>query len=635
MASKGLASRALGWARRSRPAPSFASLRASSSTRPPPSVVCSAVPRAASSSSPPSPPHRSFGASAPAPDESRTPQQSRLPPDFLPTLKALHPALEVATNPYALDAHGRGESHHPPAPPDAVIYPSSVEEIQDILGLCCRERTATGDGAGEGGGDAKDDAEETVVDVVSVIPYGAGTSLEGHLSFLDVPSSQTDGIYGSHEKVQVVRKGGISLDMRNFRDIGRCRRGTSMQFMVDPGADATIGGMTACGASGTAAVKYGTMRENVLGMTAVLPPTTALSGSDRDADSTRTAPVVVRAGCDALKSSAGYNLPALLTGSEGTLGVMTEVTVKLHPVPSHVIAASCAFDDLHSAAEAVATIRATGVPVSRIELLDEVSIEAFNRSLDGAPSMGGGDGDHDDELHLEPMEAKPTLFMEFDGHSATAAEEDLSAAKGILTECGGSNFLWASDESMRRALWSARHRLYYSSIALRGSGGGEDDEGATPQSTVLTDVCVPLIHFADVISATARDVRDMGVVGPCFGHAGESIAVCQCYLSRCTRNSDFTNFPIGDGNFHCIMPLKKNDPKEYRDKVFRVVDNLTDRAILVGGTCTGEHGIGYGKKKYLRRQYGDGAISMMEALKRSIDPWNIMNPGKIVDFAAV
>ena len=354
--------------------------------------------------------------------------------------------------------------------------------------------------------------------------------------------------------------------------------------------------MTACGASGTSAVKYGTMRENVLSMTAVLPPTT-ISSADSDNSNTSAIPVA-NLGCNALKSSAGYNLPSLLTGSEGTLSIITDVTVKVHPIPSHVVAASCAFTDLHSAAEAVAMIRMLGIPVSRIELLDEMSIRAFNRSLHSEECGDSGGGS---ELHLQPMEVKPTLFLEFAGHSSETVMEDLTASQNVCAdEYGGTNFASASDESTRQALWAARHRLYYSSIALL--------EGATPQTTVLTDVCVPLSHFADIIDATARDVNDLDVIGPCFGHAG-------------------------DGNFHCILPMKKSDDdaEGYRDKVFRVVENLTDRAIAVGGTCTGEHGIGYGKKKYLKNMYGEGGLSMMGAIKQSLDPWNILNPGKIID----
>jgi D-lactate dehydrogenase (cytochrome) len=285
-----------------------------------------------------------------------------------------------------------------------------------------------------------------------------------------------------------------------------------MQFMVDPGADATIGGMCACAASGTAAVKYGTMRENVMAMTVVLPPTTA-------ATTTKTRmPDICHIGCNALKSSAGFNLPALLTGSEGTLGVITDVTVKLHPIPAHVIAASCAFSDLHSAANAVATIRMMGIPVSRIELLDEMSIQAFNHSL--AMENDGVSDDNGGKIRLKSMDVTPTLFLEFASHSEAAALEDLAASQSIcINDFGGSQFVSASDETTRKFLWAARHRLYYSAIALRSttntsSSNTDDDEGPTSQSTIVTDVCVPFSHFADIVSATAKDVRELGVVGP-------------------------------------------------------------------------------------------------------------------------
>jgi len=600
--------------------------------------------------------HRTVEPTQHPPNES---ERSRLPPDFLSTLQTLHPQLVISTNHYELDSHGHGESYHPTLPPDAVLYPSTVEEIRDILRLCCRERAA-------GEEEEEEEDVQSIVEIVSVIAYGAGTSLEGHLQFLfpSSPSSDTDDVQNdergevvqvpssyftnhkddnkmdSFKKVRIVRRGGVSIDMSNFQSIGEIGPGdsfvkvgagvtrntlnealrhTGMQFMVDPGADATIGGMTACAASGTAAVKYGTMRENVLAMTAVLPPTTILSTNDDNSNSSNNnntnneGGTIVHCGTTALKSSAGYNLPAILTGSEGTLGVITEVGVKLHPIPTHVIAASCAFDDLHSAAEAVAMICMMGVPVSRIELLDETSIRAFNSMIGSGEEEGddtGDEGDGKDEFHLRPMEVKPTLFMEFAGHTETVATEDLSVAQSIcIDEFEGTNFVSASDESTRQALWAARHRLYYSAIALRGSGsgnGGDEDDSATSQSTIVTDVCVPLPHFADIISDTARDVHELGVVGPCFGHAG-------------------------DGNFHCILPLTKNDTKEYKESVFKVIENLTDRAIKVGGTCTGEHGVGYGKKKYLKRMYGEGGVSMMEAVKRSLDPFNILNPGKIVD----
>ncbi|KAL7446381.1 hypothetical protein ACHAXM_010167 [Skeletonema potamos] len=519
-------------------------------------------------------PHRRYSSTAAA---------SRLPNDFLSILKSKHPDLKISLNKYDLDSHGHGESHHPLSPPDAVLYPSSVEEIQDILRLCCREVYREGD------------SDIPNVEIVSVIPYGAGTSLEGHLNFLlpqddsdvnnndiiEIPSSLFESnsssggsqlLKNEKKKVRIKRKGGISLDMCNFQSIGEVTPGdgfvkvgagvtrnslngalrhTGMQFMIDPGADATLGGMTACGASGTAAVKYLTMRENVLSLTAVLPPRT-ISTAANDDTASRSKPMVVTCGSNSFKNSAGYNLPALFIGSEGTLGIITDVTVKIYPIPSNVIAASCAFDDLHTAAEAVTTIRMLGIPISRIELLDEISIRAFNQSV------------KKDELK-PMMEEKATLFLEFSGHSESSVKADLSAAQAIcVDDFQGSNFEAATDETTRSKLWAARHKLYYSSIALRGGG---DNGGATSQSTIVTDVCVPLSKFADIISATAKDLRDMNVFGTCFGHAG-------------------------DGNFHCILPLRQDDTYEYKENVFKVIDFMTERALSAGGTCTGEHGVG-------------------------------------------
>lgn len=340
--------------------------------------------------------------------------------------------------------------------------------------------------------------------------------------------------------------------------------------MVDPGADCTIGGMVACGASGTAAVKYGTMRENVLGLEIVLPDGTHATCGSR-----------------ALKSSAGYDLVSIMTGSEGTLGVICSVTVKLHPIPSHILAASCAFKDLHSAAEAVVALRYTGVPLARCEILDEASLKAFNQSRSQREDESGG---------TTPMDVKPTLFLEFSGHDETVTMHDMEAAKSICASHHGTNFQHAAEDEKRRAVWNARHALYYAAIGLR--------PGATSRSTLVTDACVPLSKFAGIISATARDVTELNVVGPCFGHAG-------------------------DGNFHCILPMLPTDSPDYIKRVHTVNGNLIQRAIDAGGTCTGEHGVGYGKMKYLPKQYGEGGVAMMRAIKHSLDPLNIMNPGKI------
>jgi D-lactate dehydrogenase (cytochrome) len=466
--------------------------------------------------------------------------------------KNLSSETEFSTNPYELDRHGRGESYHPTRRPDIVISPSSVDDVSTVLRFANEQR-------------------------IPVIPFGAGTSVEGHLCAL---------------------YGGISLDMSKFQDIvlpggdeeqhddddlgipdpiAKCGAGvtrktlnaalrhTGLQFVVDPGADATLGGMTATGASGTTAIRYGTMRENLLQVECVLPDGT-----------------FVRTGTKALKSSAGFDLLGLLCGSEGTLGVITSVTVKLHPIPEHVIAAVCVFDTLVDAANTVATLKFCEIPVVRCELLDATSVAAFN-------AMNDGSSQH------QQMEVKATLFFEFQASSEESLQEQVRLTESITKDFGGSNFQFTAGEEERKALWAARHNLYYASINLR--------KGAS--DAVLTDACVPLSKFAQIIAATVNDVERLGVVGPCFGHAG-------------------------DGNFHCILPIMDDDSEEYVSNVHKVNDNLIQRTLQAGGTCTGEHGVGYGKMKYLERQYGPGAIRMMEAIKKSIDPHGIMNPGKVI-----
>jgi D-lactate dehydrogenase (cytochrome) len=339
-------------------------------------------------------------------------------------------------------------------------------------------------------------------------------------------------------------------------------RHTGMQFVVDPGADATIGGMVATGASGTTAVRYSTVRENLLQVQVVL------------ADGT-----VANAGTQALKNSAGYDLLSLLCGSEGTLGVITSATVKLHPVPEHITAAVCVFQTLKEAAEAVAMLKLCDIPVLRCELLDGPSVAAFNAYKKNSPDRV----------------VAPTLFLEFSASSDTALAEQVQKTKAVCDDFGGSDFQFTSGEEERKALWAARHGLYYATLNLRP--GAKD--------AMLTDACVPISKFAEIIEATARDVEELDVVGPCFGHAG-------------------------DGNFHCILPLVEGDSEDYIARLHQVNDRLIQRTLAAGGTCTGEHGVGYGKIKYLEAQYGSGAVQMMKAIKRSLDPNAILNPGKIV-----
>ena len=342
-------------------------------------------------------------------------------------------------------------------------------------------------------------------------------------------------------------------------------RHTGMQFVVDPGADATLGGMVATGASGTTAIRYGTMRDNILAVECIL------------ADEQAT---IVKAGTKALKNSAGYDLLSLLCGSEGTLGIITAVTVKLHAIPEHVIAAVCVFESLKDAAQAVATLKLSEVPLVRCELLDAPSVAAFNAYQKEGPDR----------------EVKPTLFLEFQGPTEESLEEQVRMTESIVQDFGGSNFQFTAGEEERKSLWSARHTLYYASLNLRPGAKG----------AILTDVCVPISKFAELVEATAKEVQEKGVVGPCFGHAG-------------------------DGNFHCILPVLEDDSDEYMAKLHEINNNLIQRTLQVGGTCTGEHGVGYGKIKYLEKQYGLGAVQMMKSIKSALDPHNIMNPGKIIE----
>eukprot|EP00934_Nitzschia_sp_Nitz4_P007868 Nitzschia sp. Nitz4//scaffold3_size479765//455124//456617//NITZ4_000192-RA/size479765-processed-gene-1.500-mRNA-1//1//CDS//3329551034//7858//frame0 len=464
-------------------------------------------------------------------------------------LESLYPKLsqgsEWTTNTYECSRHGTGESFHPTAAPDVVLRPATEQDVVTVLNF----------------------AQEHSIPVV---PFGVGTSLEGHVACLQGGISLDMGLFQTIERPSElcsdqdglpdpIAKVGAGVTRNTLND---ALRHEGLHFSVDPGADATIGGMVATGASGTTAVRYGTMRENILELECVL------------ADGT-----IVKTGTKALKNSAGYDILSLMCGSEGTLGVITSVTVKLHPIPDYVTAAVCTFDSLKQAADAVAMLKLCDVPVLRCELLDSASIAAFNEYSQGSSNRS----------------VQPTLFLEFSALSDAAMAEQVQMASTICQDLGGSDFEYTSSEKERKALWAARHTLYYAAIALR--------TGAA--SAMVTDACVPLSKFAELIEATANDVEELGVVGPCFGHAG-------------------------DGNFHCILSLRDDDPEEYIAKLHEVNHRLIRRTLDAGGTCTGEHGVGYGKAEYLEQQYGPGAVHMMKAIKHSLDPKNILNPGKFV-----
>jgi D-lactate dehydrogenase (cytochrome) len=430
--------------------------------------------------------------------------------------------------------HSRGESYHLPAPPDLVCFPESTAEVSAIVNIA----RAHG---------------------LPIVPFGAGTSLEGHVHAI---------------------RGGISVDLTRMNrviavraddldatveagvtrmQLGKALRNTGLMFPIDPGADATIGGMAATRASGTTAVRYGTMRENVLGLTVVLADGRA-----------------IRTGTRARKSSSGYDLTRVFVGSEGTLGVITEVTLRLHPLPEACAAAVCSFTDM---AGAVATVIATiqlGVPVARIELLDEAQIDAINRYS----SM--------------TYPVAPTLFFELHGSSTLQVAEQRDAIAEIATEHGGHGFQWATRQEDRERLWKARHDALYAALALR------------PGSRVwTTDVCVPISQLAACVVDTQLD------------HAGASFPVCLVGHA-------------GDGNFHLLYVLDPDSAAEL-DEARRLNDRLVARALAMGGTCTGEHGIGTGKMKFLRDEHGD-ALDVMRAIKQAIDPENLMNPGKVIDL---
>jgi D-lactate dehydrogenase (cytochrome) len=392
---------------------------------------------------------------------------------------------------------------------------------------------------------------------VPIVPFGAGTSLEGHIAAL------RGGIcIDMREMDKVLRLSVPDMDVTVQAGVTRRRlddvlRPEGVFFSVDPGADATVGGMVATGASGTTSVRYGTMRENVLSLTVV-----------------NAAGEVVKTRSRARKSSAGYDLTHLFIGSEGTLGLITEATLRLQPTPEAMTAAACAFASLEGAVDCVIDVLANGIPVARIELLDEVQVDAVNRHADLA------------------LDVAPTLFLEFHG-SPDEVEAQAREVSEIAAGHGGKDFAWAADESERRKLWRARHRAYDAARALRPGAQG-----------FTTDACVPVSRLAECIQQTKADLDESGLVAPIVGH-------------------------VGDGNFHLAILVDPDDPDELRRAV-ELNERLVRRAIGFGGTCTGEHGVGYGKSGFLELELGAPAIELMRAVKRALDPDDLFNPGKIV-----
>ncbi|MBI4182877.1 MAG: FAD-binding protein [Proteobacteria bacterium] len=438
----------------------------------------------------------------------------------------------VSTAPAVREQHGKDESWHPSLPPDAVVFPRSTAEVGEIVRRAAALR-------------------------VPVIAFGTGTSLEGHVG------APYGGITISlRDMNRVLAVNAADMDARveagvTRKQINAFLRDTGLFFPVDPGADATLGGMAATGASGTNAVRYGTMRENVLAMTVVLA-----DGS------------VVRTGSRARKSSSGYDLTRLFVGSEGTLGVITELDLRLYGIPEAVSAAVAAFPSLGAAVETtIATIQA-GVPVARVELLDGATIAAVNR-------YSG----------LSHKEA-PTLFFEFHG-SAAGVKEQAGAVQAIAAEHGAEGFAWTATAEERNRLWQARHDAYYAILALRPGAGGWP-----------TDVCVPISRLSECIRETLEDMKDLPFPAGIVGH-------------------------VGDGNFHVAFVIDRENAEEVK-AAERFNARLIARALAMDGTATGEHGVGRGKIKYMEREHG-AALAVMRRIKRALDPDNLMNPGKVVE----
>src|SRR5918993_1462826 len=454
--------------------------------------------------------------------------------DFSALIEELRSAAgaNLSTTSAVREHHSRGESHHAAALPHAVVFPESTEAVQAVVLACAMHRCP-------------------------IVPFGAGSSLEGHVNPIH---------------------GGVSIDMTRMNNVLRVSaddldatvqagvtrkqfdkhlRPTGLIFHLDPGADATLGGMAATRASGTTAVRYGTMRDAVLGLTVVV------------ADGR-----IITTGGRARKSSSGYDLTKLFVGSEGTLGVITELTLRLHGRPEALAAATCHFENIENAVRTVITTIQLGIPVARIELLDDVQVNAVNN------------------FSKLSYPVFPTLFFEFHGLSERDVSEQAEAVGEIAAENGGLAFARALTPEARAALWQARHDAYYAALAMRPGCRGW-----------TTDACVPISRLADCIIETKADISASHLEAALVGH-------------------------VGDGNFHMIFPV---DPDNAADvaEAERLSTRLVERTLAMGGTCSGEHGVGLGKMKFLEREHGE-ALEVMRTIKAALDPLGIMNPGKML-----
>ena len=437
----------------------------------------------------------------------------------------------VSTSKPELEAHGQSETYFTGMPPDAVIYPESTGDVAETVRICARHGCP-------------------------VIAWGTGTSLEGHAlapqGGVTLDFQRMDKLLRvSPEDMDCAVQPGMTREALNTE-----LRATGLFFPVDPGANAALGGMAATRASGTTAVRYGTMRENVLGLEVVT------------ADGR-----VIRTGSRARKSAAGYDLTKLFIGSEGTLGIITELTLRLSGQPEAISAGICAFDDISAAVNTVILTIQMGIPMARIEFADATTVAAFNAYAEA------------------DMPEKPHLLVEFHGSEAGVAEQAERFGE-IVAEMGGSPFRWSEKTEERNALWNMRHNAYYATLALR--------PGAT---TLTTDLCVPISRLAEAVEETVADIEASPLMGPIVGH-------------------------VGDGNFHALLLIEPGNASELA--IAKALSNrMVERALRLGGTVSGEHGVGMGKLGYMEAEHGAG-WDVMGQIKRALDPANILNPGKMV-----
>ncbi len=438
---------------------------------------------------------------------------------------------QLVTSDTVCHQHGNDESFHEPHAPDAVLFARSKEDVIKAISICHEYHTP-------------------------VIPYGTGTSLEGHVAALHgglcIDVSNMNNITAVHieDSDCIVQPGVRRVQLNEYL------RDTGLFFPIDPGADASIGGMVATRCSGTNAVRYGTMKDNVLALEVVLANGQIIKTAKR-----------------AKKTAAGYDLTSLFIGSEGTLGLITEITLKLYGIPETIASAVCTFPSVDDAVNTTIMTIQSGIPIARIELMDEMSIKAVNAYS---------------KLELE---IAPTLFMEFHGSPASVKNQSETVAE-IAKEYGGSNFNWTTNTEERNKLWQARHDAAYACKALRKNC-----------EFMATDVCVPISRLAECIVQTQRDIKESELLAPILGH-------------------------VGDGNFHLALVIDPTDSNEV-ERAKALHTRMIARAISVDGTCTGEHGIGYGKINFLEQELGQ-ATEVMKQIKMALDPQNIMNPGKII-----